>query len=149
MQPVALLVAAKLPAAHFLLIVVTSRGLIYLGHHLLGRWYGTAAVRRLGHRRAGARRAERIWAKVGAPVLVVSPGWWCSVLAGATGMSVRRFLPLTLLGVALNATMTLLVARAAASPIEVVSDLLREHAVAVTGVAVLAAATVVLLRRRR
>ncbi len=147
-QPVALLVAAKLPAAHFLLIVVTSRGLIYLGHHLLGRWYGTAAVRRLGHRRAAARRAERIWAKVGAPVLVVSPGWWCSVLAGATGMRVARFLPLVLTGVAVNAGLTALVAAAAAEPLTAAGEALREHAVPLTVGMAVVAVTAVLARRR-
>ncbi len=148
-QPVALLVAAKLGAAHFLVIVATSRGLIYLGHHLIGRWYGTAAVRRLGHRRAAARRAERIWAKVGAPVLVVSPGWWCSVLAGATGMRLARFLPLVLAGVAINAGITLLVAAAAADPIAAASEALHDHAVPLTVGMVVTAVTVVLARRWR
>ena len=95
-----LLVAAKLPLVVFAGIAVPRRLASDPFYFLLGRWYGERAVVWL-QRRPGATRVLRLRAvfeRMAAPLVFLFPGALVSVLAGAGGMSWRRFLVLNLSG---------------------------------------------------
>ena len=72
--------------------------------YLLGWRYGDAALRwmerKLGEDRETGMVAmgERLFAKASYVVLVVAPNWWVCMLAGATGMRPRVFVPLNVAG---------------------------------------------------
>ena len=72
--------------------------------YLLGYMYGDAALRWL-ERKMGEDRetgmiamAERLFAKASYVVVLLMPNYWVCMLAGATGMRPRVFLPLNFIG---------------------------------------------------
>ena len=126
---------------------------LYVGDYFVGRWYGETGLAWLASRsRAGGIAAgfQRLFRRAGGPLLVLFPGATVSVLAGATGVPFRRFLPLVFCGVLLAAVVTRGLASVAADPLGALVDLVTRHPVALG--AALAAGVVLrelVVRRRR
>lgn len=130
--PWSLLVAARTDPAAFLAVVVAVRFVPSCGGYLVGRWYGARALDRLSRKPRAARATavfSRLSVRFGGPLLVLYPGATSSVLAGINAMPVRRFLPLTLTGLLLAASVTRLLAAAASGPVAEVSALLDRYAI--------------------
>ncbi len=150
-EPWALLVSPKVELIPFLTIIVVARAVPYCGDYFVGRWYGEQALVSLKQRgRTGRVTAvlERLFARAGGFLVILYPGVVVSVLAGATGMPVRRFVARVLLGLVLWAALLRLIATAAAGPLTEVVRLVERYAwwlVIPLGVA----AAVMFLRERR
>jgi membrane protein DedA with SNARE-associated domain len=130
--PWSYLVSTRTDVASFLAVVIVVRAVPCCGDYLVGRWYGSRALAWLSRRpRAGrvASTVQRLSARFGSALLVLYPGATASVLAGANGVPVRRFLPLMLTGIALAALLTRLLATAAAGPLTAAAAVLDRWAV--------------------
>lgn len=150
-EPWSLLVSTRTGLVPFLLVVVAVRAVPCCGDYLVGRWYGPGALARLSRRpRAGrlVRTVQRLSARAGGALLLLYPGATASVLAGANGLPVRRFLPLMVAGIVLAALLTRLLAHAAASPLTAAAAALDRWAVP-AGVVLLALVLLTQLRPRR
>lgn len=129
--PWSLLVATRTDVLPFVLVLVAVRTVPSAGGYLVGRWYGPAALSRLGRsRRAGpvALRVQRLSARFGGPLLLLYPGATASVLAGVNGMPVRRFLPLMVAGLTAAALLARAIASAASGPLAQIADLVERSA---------------------
>lgn len=90
----------------------------------------------------------RVSARAGGALLLLYPGATASVLVGAHGMPVRRFLPLMMTGIVLGALLTRVLATAAAGPVNAVAAFSDRYAAPIGLVLlVLVAAAAVLPRR--
>ncbi len=139
-EPWSLLVSTRTDVVPFLAVVVTVRAVPCCGDYLAGRWYGPQALAWLSRRpRAGrlARTGQRVSARLGGALLLLYPGATASVLAGANGLPVRRFLPLMLTGIVGAAVLTRLVASVASDPLTAAATALNRWAVP-AGLALLA-----------
>ena len=149
--PWSYLVSTRTGVVAFLAVIVVVRAVPCCGDYLVGRWYGPRALAWLSRRpRAGrvARTVERLSTRFGGVLLVVYPGATASVLAGANGMPVRRFLPLMLTGIVGAALLTRLLATAAAGPLTSAAAALDRWAVP-AGLVLLALVVLVQLRSGR
>jgi membrane protein DedA with SNARE-associated domain len=149
--PWSYLVSTRTGAAAFLAVVVVVRAVPCCGDYLVGRWYGPRALQWLSRRpRAGraARTVQRLSARFGSALLVLYPGATASVLAGANGLPVRRFLPLMMTGIVLAALLTRLLATAAAGPLTTAAAALDRWALP-AGLVLLALVVLAQLRPRR
>lgn len=149
--PWSYLVSTRTGAAAFLAVVVVVRAVPCCGDYLVGRWYGPRALQWLSRRpRAGraARTVQRLSTRFGSALLVLYPGATASVLAGANGVPVRRFLPLMLTGIVLAAVLTRLLASAASGPLTAAAAALDRWALP-AGLALLALVVLAQLRPRR
>lgn len=125
-EPWSLLVAARTDPGSFLGVVVGVRVVLCSADFFVGRWYGSDAVDRLSRgRRTGRATAVvvRLSRKAGWAVLLLYPGATASVLAGAAGMSLRRFFPLMATGIVLAAVLTRVLAASASGPLREVASL--------------------------
>lgn len=130
--PWSYLVSTRTDVLAFLAVLVVVRAVPCCGTYFVGRWYGTRALEWLSRRpRAGraARTVQRLATRFGSVLLVVWPGATSSVLAGANGIPVRRFLPLMLTGIVLSALLTRLLATAASGPLTAAAGFLDRWAV--------------------
>jgi membrane protein DedA with SNARE-associated domain len=149
--PWSYLVSTRTGAAAFLAVVVVVRAVPCCGDYLVGRWYGPRALQWLSRRpRAGraARTVQRLSARFGSALLVLYPGATASVLAGANGLPLRRFLPLMVTGIVLAALLTRLLATAAAGPLTAAAAALDRWALP-AGLVLLALVVLAQLRPRR
>jgi membrane protein DedA with SNARE-associated domain len=150
--PWSYLVSTRTGVVPFLVVLVSVRALPCFGDYLVGRWYGPRALAWVSRRpTAGraARTAQRLSTRFGGALLVLWPGATSSVLAGANGIPVRRFLPLVLTGFVLSALLTRLLATAATGPLSAAAEVLDRWALP-AGVALFAVMVLTeLLRRRR
>ncbi len=150
-EPWALLVSTRTGTVPFLAVVVAVRALPCCGDYFVGRWYGPRALAWLSRRpRAGraARTLQRCSARAGGALLLLYPGATASVLAGVTGLPLRRFLPLMVTGIVLAAVLTRLLASAAAEPLTAAASALDRWAVP-AGLVLLAAVVLAQVRPRR
>ncbi len=130
--PWSLLVATRTGFLEFMAVVVLVRAAPCCGDYLLGRWYGPRLLDRLGRlRRAGpvALRVQSLSARFGSLLLLLYPGATASVLAGANGMSVRRFLPLMVAGITGAALLARAMAAAAGDSLTAVAEQVERSAV--------------------
>ena len=98
------LAAPQVDAVPFFIVGFTRLVLTDPLFYLLGYMYGDAALRWL-ERKMGEDRetgmiamAERMFAKASYVVVFLMPNYWVCILAGATGMKPRVFLPLNFAG---------------------------------------------------
>lgn len=150
-EPWSLLVAPQIEPVVFVLVVLAIRLPLYCGDFLVGRWYGEAGLERLSRSRAGlfATAVQRLFGRAGGPLLVLFPGATVSVLAGATGVSWRRFLPLIFSGVLLAAVLTRALAAVASGPLVALTELIGTYALPLGAALVVAAIVSELVRARR
>lgn len=130
--PWSYLVSTRTGVAAFLAIVIAVRAVPCCGGYLVGRWYGTRALRWLSRRprtRRVTHTVQRLSLRFGSVLLVLWPGATSSILAGANGVSVRRFVPLALTGLVLAALLTRLLAAAASGPLTAAAAVLDRWAV--------------------
>ena len=149
--PWSYLVSTRTGVVEFLAVLVLVRAVPCCGDYLVGRWYGPRALARMSRRpRAGrvARTVQRLSRRAGGWLLLLYPGATASVLAGANGMPVRRFLPLMVTGIVLAAGLTRLLATAAASPLTAAAEALDRWAVP-AGLVLVGMVLLVQLRPRR
>ena len=131
-EPWSLLVSTRSEPVPFLAVVVTVRAVPCCGDYLVGRWYGPRAVAWLSRRPLAERLArmfQRLSPRAASALLLLYPGATASVLAGANGLPVRRFLPLMIAGIVLAALVTRLLASAAAGPLTAAAAALDRWAV--------------------
>jgi membrane protein DedA with SNARE-associated domain len=95
-----------------------------------------------------ARIVQPLSARAGGALLLLYPGATASVLAGANGLPVRRFLPLMVTGILLAALLTRLLATAAAGPLTAAAGALDRWAVP-AGLVLLGLVVLVQLRPAR
>jgi membrane protein DedA with SNARE-associated domain len=138
-----LLVAAKVGFTSFLVVGVLRRFAGDPFYYLLGRWYGDAAVRWI-ERRSGTGwlmlDVQRWFSRLAAPAVLLFPGALVCVLAGATGMSPRRFVSLNLVGSVGTVLALWFVADATAGPLAAIVDWTDRNALWLTGLLVAATA---------
>ena len=130
--PWSYLASTRTGVVPFLAVLVAVRAVPCVGDYFVGRWYGPRALAWLSRRpRAGraARTAQRLSTRFGSALLLLWPGATSSVLAGANGVPLRRFLPLMLTGIVLAALLTRLLATAAAGPLTAAAAVLDRWAV--------------------
>src|SRR4051794_14423669 len=118
---VLLLVSARIDLASFLTLAILRRVAFHILFFLLGTWYGRVAVRWVETRSGRATRLvayiERAFARMHWPVLLLWPGPFPAVLAGAAGMGRWRFLALALTGTVLAVLFVRFAAGVAADPL--------------------------------
>ena len=150
-EPWSLLVAPAIEPVVFVLVVLAVRLPFYFGDFLVGRWYGQAGLDRLSRSRAGlfATTVQRLFGRAAGPLLVLFPGATVSVLAGATGLSWRRFFPLILSGVLLAAVLTRALAAVASGPLVALADLIGTYALPIGAALVVGVVLNELVRARR
>jgi membrane protein DedA with SNARE-associated domain len=121
--------------------------------YLLGREYGSGAVewviRRAGAAAGWIRWVERMFRRAAPLVLLVSPGPFVNLLAGASGMRVPAWLCLNLGGTLGLLVLVRLFGEALAGPIGVVRAFVEANVLALTVGSVVLVAGGTLLRRRR
>lgn len=117
-EPWSLLLSPRFGATSFVLVVVGVRAVLCCADYWAGRWYGPLAWAFL-RRGAGPSPAvlQRALGRAQVPLLLLWPGVTVSVLAGATGVPWRRFLPLLVLGLTGWALLTRAVASSASGPL--------------------------------
>jgi membrane protein DedA with SNARE-associated domain len=135
-----LLVQPVVPAVVFFAIAITRiciLGPIYYG---FGRDYGDAAIRwseeRFGTSTTTIQRIER-WFRKFARVLVVC--WWSifvCLLAGATGMRARVFLPLIVLGAVLRVSAIYFIGDWFSGPLTAIAEFIGRYALFLTPVTI-------------
>ena len=150
-EPWSLLVAPAIEPVVFVLVVLAVRLPLYCGDFLVGRWYGEAGLDRLSRSRAGlfATTVQRLFGRAAGPLLVLFPGATVSVLAGATGLSWRRFFPLILSGVLLAAVLTRALAAVASGPLVALTEVIGTYALPLGVALVVVAVGSEVVRARR
>jgi len=151
-EPWSVLVAGRTDAVPFVAVVVLVRAVPCCGDYLVGRWYGPRALGWLSRRGPGrlVTAFQRLSARGGGVLLVLYPGATASVLAGANGLPVRRFLPLMAGGIVLGALLSRVLAAAAPGPVTAVATFVDRYALAVgAGLLAVAVLGTVLPRARR
>lgn len=150
--PWSLLVATRTGFLEFVAVVVLVRTVPCCGDYLLGRWYGPRALDRLARlRRAGpvALRVQSLSSRFGGLLLLLYPGATASVLAGANGMPVRRFLPLMVAGITAAALLARGLVVAAGDRLTAVAEQVDRSAVALGAVLLVATLVWAVLTRDR
>lgn len=146
-----LLVSAKVDLVPFVVIATLRRLLSDFAFYLLGLWYGDRAVawlkRKAGSRRGMIETTERVFPKVAPPLIFFWVSPLVSVLAGATGMTVRFFVGLKLIGTLVVVFAHRFVADAASGPLSVAVRFIEGNAVWLTLVT-MAITALFLLRNR-
>lgn len=121
-------------------------------YYLLGRLYGDGAVRWLERRSGGGpfvRLTERLFARLGYPMVFLFPGAVVCSLAGATGMAPLPFLAANVAGTVGAVVALRLFGDVLASPVDAVLRFFDRHLVATTAATVgLVVVWVVLARRQ-
>jgi membrane protein DedA with SNARE-associated domain len=121
--------------------------------YLLGREYGSAAVDWIVRRSGAARRwiqwVERMFRRAAPVVLLVSPGPFVNLLAGASGMRVLPWLALNVAGTLAALVLIRMFGDALAAPIAAIRVFIEANVVVLTIGSGALVALGVLLRRRR
>ncbi len=151
-----LLVAERVDLVPFVVVGVLRRLASDPFYYLLGRWYGDDAVRWAAagrgeeHLRRFRSAVEHPWfARLADVAVVLFPGAVVCTLAGAAGMSPRRFAALDVAGSIAVVVALRWLAGVAAEPIAAVVAFNDANAGWLTAVFVAATAAVLLLQRRR
>jgi membrane protein DedA with SNARE-associated domain len=122
-------------------------------YFLVGRLYGSDAVRWVENRSGGAGRfvrfAERAFEKARYAVLFVAPAGLICVLAGASRMRTGPFVAVNLAGTLTGVTLARLFGEALAVPLEAVRDFIQANVLVLTAISVVLVASSVVLRRRQ
>lgn len=148
-----LLVSAKVDLVPFVVVASLRRLLSDFTFFLLGVWYGERAVawikRKAGSRRGFIEGVERVFPTVAPPLIFffVSPP--VSVLAGATGMRLRFFVALKLVGTLVIVFAHRFIADAASGPLATAVRFIERNAVWLTAITMLLTMLVLLRTRRR
>lgn len=100
---------------------------------LLGLWYGDRAIRWAERNWSSQgellRRFEQGFEKAAYPIIFLAPNNIVSLLAGASGMSLRAFMAVNLAGTVVRLYIIRALGRAFASPIDRLLDLFAEYRV--------------------
>jgi membrane protein DedA with SNARE-associated domain len=99
---------------------------------LLGRWYGEGALKWLEHKAGtGATRqlrwVERVFGKIGAPLVALMPNNLVCLFAGASGMRPRVFWTLNILGTIGRLIFIWFLGRALEEPLGYVLDFIQRY----------------------
>jgi len=147
------LVSPALDAPTFYAVGLVGFFLVDPFAYLLGREYGTAAVdwiiRHSGGARGWIRWVDRLFRRAAPLVLVVSPGPFVNLLAGASGMGVPLWLALNIGGTLGLLILVRTFGEALAEPIGVVRAFIEANVLALTLGSVVLVAVATVLRRRR
>ncbi len=150
---VLLLVSARIDPVPFVVIGTLRRFASHLLFFLLGAWYGDRAVRWVAGRGGRAvrfvRLVERLFARLGWLIVLVSPGPLPSVLAGAARMRRAVFVAFDLTGALIAILIVRCAAAVASDPLGVVLRFSDRHAVPLTALCAAATGLWLLLRWMR
>lgn len=148
-----LLVQPLVPAALFFAIGITRMFLIGTLYWSFGREYGDTALRwseeRLGGSTSWLARFERGFRKAGHLLVVV---WWSpivAVMAGATGMRARVFLPLITLGAVGRISAIYFVGDWLEEPLTDVSQFIAKYALYLTPITIAITVFQVVMTRKK
>jgi membrane protein DedA with SNARE-associated domain len=147
-EPWSVLVSARVDPVLFVVVCVVVRLPSCVGDWYVGRWYGRGVLDRAAGRTRLLPVVERLFRRARLPLLVVYPGATVSVLAGATDLPLRRFVPFVLAGVLLSALLACLLTVVASGPLLAVVDAVQSHAL-LLGAGLLVLAVAAHLRRAR
>lgn len=113
-------------------------------NYLLGYWFGERALRWVRHKSRTygplMEDGERLFVKVAGPLIFLAPNNIVCALAGATGVRVRTFFVLNVLGTATRLVLIRQVGETLETPISSVVDWIGAHRVWVLGISAAALA---------
>lgn len=144
--------AGSLDVAPFVLIAVARRFIEDPLWFILGRSYGTAAVRWAEQRAGGGvlvRALERGFLRARYPMMFFFPGSLVCVLGGATGMGVRVFVLLDLVGTLTVVALLRAFGFALSEPVNEALQFLNRHLIVTTVASTVLVVTWMILQRRR
>jgi membrane protein DedA with SNARE-associated domain len=121
---VLLLVSARVDLVWLVALVATRRFLVHVVFFLVGWWYAEAAIAWMVGRSTDAEaivgQAERVFRRIGWLAVLIWPGPFPSVLAGASRMPWPLFAAIDLVGTVASILITRYAASLAANPLDIV-----------------------------
>ena len=137
-----LLVGAQLPLIPLIILVAARRFIVHIVFYLLGLWYGDAALAWMTRRNEDAEAmvgtAERIFRRIGWLAILIWPGPFPSVLAGASRMRWPIFVAIDLIGTVVSILLTRYAASLAANPLDIARAFITDNAEVLTIVCIVA-----------
>lgn len=121
---VLLLVSGRVGLVPLLALVASRRFIVHVVFFLLGWWYADAAIRWMTGRNTDAEafvgQVERLFRRIGWLAILIWPGPFPSVLAGASRMPWPLFIAIDLTGTIASILLTRYAASIAANPLDVI-----------------------------
>ena len=131
-----LLVSGRVELVPLLALVTARRFLVHIVFYLLGWWYAEAAIGWMVGRSTDAGaivgQAERIFRRIGWLAVLIWPGPFPSVLAGASRMIWPIFVAIDLIGTVASVLLIRYAASIAANPLDIVLGFIDANAEVLT-----------------